>query len=80
LNDLRGENGYSLAYEVVRSDKSGKSILSDGSLTWGGWYGTDYVIDPKENLILLMYLNTEPLQTGFELKRLYHNLVYQALK
>jgi CubicO group peptidase (beta-lactamase class C family) len=80
LQDLRGDNGFSLAYEVIRSDKSGKSILSDGSLTWGGWYGTDYVIDPKENLILLMYLNTEPLQTGFELKRLYHNLVYQALK
>lgn len=80
VGDLRGEIGFGLAFDDFRSQYSYRSIISQGSLRWGGWYGTDYVIDPAEELILLFYVNVEPNNVGFDLKVLFHNLVYQALK
>jgi len=79
VGDFRGVNGYGLAYEVIRSG-SGKSIISDGAVSWGGWFNTDYVIDPAENMILLFYTNTEPMNTEKDIKAVFRNLVYQALK
>jgi len=80
VGDLRGEIGFGLAFDDFRSQYSYRSIISQGALRWGGWYGTDYVIDPAEDLILLFYVNVEPNNVGFDVKVLFHNLVYQALK
>jgi CubicO group peptidase (beta-lactamase class C family) len=80
VGDLRGEIGFGLAFDDFRSEYSYRTIISQGALRWGGWYGTDYVIDPAEELILLFYVNVEPNNVGFDLKVLFHNLVYQALK
>lgn len=80
VGDLRGEIGFGLAFDDFRKEYSYRSIASEGSLRWGGWFGTDYVIDPKEDLILLFYINLEPNNTGTDFKVLFHNLVYQALK
>ncbi len=79
VGDLRGEIGYSLAFDYF-SPQYYRSIVSEGSMRWGGWYGTDYIIDPKEDLILLFYVNLEPNNSGIDFKTLFHNLVYQALK
>lgn len=79
VGDLRGEIGYSLAFDYF-SPQYYRSIVSAGSMRWGGWYGTDYIIDPKEDLILLFYVNLEPNNSGVDFKVLFHNLVYQALK
>jgi len=79
VGDFRGEIGFSLAFDYF-SPQYYRSIVSEGSMRWGGWYGTDYVIDPKEDLILLFYVNLEPNNSGVDFKVLFHNLVYQALK
>ena len=80
VGDFRGEIGFGLAFDDFRPEYSYRSIASEGSLRWGGWFGTDYVIDPKEDLILLFYINIEPNNSGIDFKVLFHNLVYQALK
>jgi len=80
VGDLRGEIGFGLAFDDFRPQYSYRSIASEGSLRWGGMFGTDYLIDPKEDLILLFYINLEPNNTGTDFKVLFHNLVYQALK
>lgn len=79
VGDFRGEIGFSLAFDYFGPDYY-RSIVSEGSMRWGGWYGTDYIIDPKEDLILLFYINLEPNNSGIDFKVLFHNLVYQALK
>ena len=79
VGDFRGEIGFSLAFDYFGHDYY-RSIVSEGSMRWGGWYGTDYIIDPKEDLILLFYINLEPNNSGIDFKVLFHNLVYQALK
>ncbi|MCE5331092.1 MAG: beta-lactamase family protein [Bacteroidales bacterium] len=79
VGDMRGEIGFGLAFDDFRPQYGYRSIVSEGSLRWGGMFGTDYVIDPKEDLILLFYINLEPNNTGTDFKVLFHNLVYQAL-
>lgn len=51
-------------------------MVSPGSLHWGGYYNTDYLIDPKENLIILLYTNRVPDTKVWEK---FLNTVYQAL-
>jgi CubicO group peptidase (beta-lactamase class C family) len=80
VKDLRGEIGFGLAFDDFRQEYSHESIASEGSLRWGGMFGTDYIIDPKEDLILLFYINLQPNNTGNDFKVMFHNLVYQALK
>jgi len=52
-------------------------MVSSGSLAWGGMYNTDYLIDPKENLIVLLYTNRIPDTKVWEK---FLNTVYQALE
>lgn len=80
VGDLRGEIGFGLAFDDFRKEYSFRSIASEGSLRWGGMFGTDYIIDPKEDLILLFYINLQPNSSGTDFKVLFHNLVYQALR
>jgi len=80
VGDLRGSIGFGLAFDDFRAQYSYSSIASEGSLRWGGMFGTDYIIDPKEDLILLFYINLQPNNSGTDFKVLFHNLVYQALK
>jgi len=80
VNDLRGEIGFGLAFDDFRTEYIHQSIASEGTLRWGGMFGTDYVIDPKEDLILLFYINLEPNINGKNFQFIFHNLVYQALK
>lgn len=80
VGDLRGEIGFGLAFDDFRKEYSYRSIASEGSLRWGGMFGTDYIIDPKEDLILLFYINLQPNLSEIDFKVLFHNLVYQAIK
>jgi len=52
-------------------------MVSPGSLQWGGMYNTDYLIDPKEGLILLLYTNRIPDVLIWEK---FVNTVYQVLQ
>jgi len=53
------------------------SMVSPGALAWGGMYNTDYLIDPKEDLIILLYTNRIPDTYIWEK---FLNTVYQALE
>ena len=80
VGHMRGEIGFGMAWDVFTPENAHNTIVSEGSMRWGGMFGTDYIIDPKENLILLMYVNNMPNFSGYNAKTLLHNTVYQALK
>lgn len=80
VGDMRGEIGFGMAWDVFTPQNAHNTIVSEGSMRWGGMFGTDYIIDPAENLIVLMYVNNMPNQSGYNPKTLLHNVVYQALK
>ncbi len=80
VGDIRGDIGFGLAWDVFRPQNAHNSIVSVGSMRWGGMFGTDYIIDPKEDLIVMVYVNIMPNNSGVNQKTLMHNLVYQAIK
>jgi CubicO group peptidase (beta-lactamase class C family) len=51
---------------------------SAGEYMWGGWAGTFFWVDPKEELIGI-YLSQSPGPVRPYYRRLFKNLVYQAL-
>ena len=79
VKNLRGDVGFGLAWDVFDEGFRYKSMISEGSMRWGGMFGTDYIIDPSEDLIILFYTNLEPNRTGVDFKGLMHQLTYQAL-
>ena len=89
VNQLPQPNGggpdfhFGLAFQIypeVETQRRGISnftqMVSPGALQWGGMYNTDYLIDPKENLIIILYTNRIPDTKIWEK---FVNVVYQAL-
>ncbi|HEX6627244.1 MAG TPA: serine hydrolase domain-containing protein [Gemmatimonadaceae bacterium] len=52
-------------------------VTSVGSYFWGGAYGSSYMVDPKEHLVIVFMENRLPRKS--EPGDNFHNLVYQAL-
>lgn len=77
---MRGEIGFGMAWDVFTPENAHNTIISEGSMRWGGMFGTDYIIDPAEKTLLLMYTNNMPNFSGYNAKTLLHNVAYQALK
>jgi CubicO group peptidase (beta-lactamase class C family) len=48
-----------------------------GSFGWGGAFTTWYVVDPSEDLIMLLYTNID--QLDFDILEKLKIVVYQAL-
>lgn len=80
VGEMRGEIGFGMAWDVFTPQNAHNTIITEGSMRWGGMFGTDYVIDPQEELIVLMYTNCMPNTSGVNPKTLLINTVYQALK
>jgi len=66
--------GESIAWEVQNGFSP---LVSPGALSWGGMANTDYIIDPKEDMIILLYTNRIPDTYIWEK---FLNTVYQVLE
>jgi CubicO group peptidase (beta-lactamase class C family) len=66
--------GEGLAWE---SPQGFSPMPSAGSLSWGGMANTDYLIDPQEDMIVLLYTNRLPDTRVWEK---FLNTVYQVLE
>ena len=80
VGKMRGEIGFGMAWDVFTPENAHNTIVSEGSMRWGGMFGSDYIIDPQEQLLVLMYVNNMPNLSGYNPKTLMHNVTYQALK
>ncbi|WP_111641198.1 serine hydrolase domain-containing protein [Marinimicrobium alkaliphilum] len=59
---------FGLGFELYHEDKKPAPEVSNSAYAWGGMLGTEYIIDPEENLIALFYINMyqrEPLYPAF---------------
>ncbi len=68
--------GFGLGFETV--DRFGANGLSSqGTFSWGGAYGSNYRVDPKEKLVIVFMVQQIPNRTDLAAK--FPTLVYQAL-
>jgi len=72
-------NKFGLGFEIVTEQGAAMIPGSIGSFKWGGIYSTDYLIDPKEDMVCLVYTNCLPT-VFWQFTRLYRPLIYQALE
>lgn len=75
---IYGQNGkgFGLGFETVeRIGANGYSSV--GSFGWGGAYGSTYMVDPAERMVVVFMINQMPMQTDVAAK--FPTLVYQAL-
>jgi CubicO group peptidase (beta-lactamase class C family) len=80
IGDLNlGRNKFGLGFEITT--ESGQAVLgiSEGSFSWGGYFGTTYWADPMEQLVCLVFMQQSPLSHG-EIQNKFKALVYQALE
>jgi CubicO group peptidase (beta-lactamase class C family) len=57
LFGVAGNYLFGLGLEITNEEMAARTMKTPGSLRWGGMYGTEYLIDPKEDLIILFYTN-----------------------
>ena len=67
--------GYGLSVRVVNHAVAGGSRLSDGSFGWSGAYGTHFWVDPKEEIVAVLMIQT-PVR---DMRPEFENAVMQAI-
>ncbi|MGB4293369.1 MAG: serine hydrolase domain-containing protein [Bacteroidales bacterium] len=80
IGDLSLEyDKFGLGFQITT--ERGQSVLgvSEGSFSWGGYFGTTYWADPKEKIVGLLFMQQVPLSHGGEIQSKFKALVYQAI-
>jgi CubicO group peptidase (beta-lactamase class C family) len=75
---LPGRNpgeGYGLSVRVVHNAAASGSRVSNGSFGWSGAFGTHFWVDPKEDLIAVLMIQT-PVN---DMRPEFENAVMQAI-
>ncbi len=70
--------GYGLGFGVISEPKFLTELGSLGSYYWGGFYYTSFVIDPKEDMVVVFMAQLHPTG-GLDLDRKAILLPYQAI-
>jgi CubicO group peptidase (beta-lactamase class C family) len=71
---------FGLGFEIIGEQSNYADLASPGSFGWGGAYTSDYLIDPKEEIVLQLFTNILPYAYGGEFNRKLKILIYQALE
>lgn len=80
IGDLSlGNNKFGLGFEITTAAGQAKLGVTEGSFSWGGFFGTTYWADPKEKLVCLLFMQQWPLSHG-EIQDKFRVLVYQAVE
>jgi len=74
-----GDNSMGLGFGITSDKGSADGSRNEGSFSWGGFFGTTYWADPKENLVCLIMTQQTPNSHG-ELSQQFEQLVYASLK
>jgi CubicO group peptidase (beta-lactamase class C family) len=79
IGDLnRNRNKFGLGFEITTAYGQAELGITEGSFSWGGYFGTTYWADPKERLVCLVFMQQSPLSHP-EIQNKFKALVYQTL-
>jgi CubicO group peptidase (beta-lactamase class C family) len=69
--------GFGLGFSILERAGADNTLMTEGTYGWGGAYGSQYRVDPRERIVLVFMVNQLPNRTDIAAK--FPNLVYQAL-
>jgi len=76
---LMGNDNFGLGFQIQSEKSANLKMRSKGSFSWGGYYGTTYWADPKENMVVLIMTQHTPNSNGFLSGRI-ENIIYGIIK
>ncbi|MCC7401467.1 MAG: beta-lactamase family protein [Chitinophagaceae bacterium] len=80
INDLwLGPDKFGLGFEITTKKGAAIGARSEGSFSWGGYYGTNFWADPEKKLACLIMTQQTPKQHN-DLSKKFEVAVYQSLK
>jgi len=71
---------FGLGFQLITEQSHYGDQASPGSFTWGGMYCSEFTIDPKEELIMLIFTNVHPYAYYSDFVKKFRIAVYQALE
>ena len=78
IGDLQvREDKFGLGFRITSKQSEAKLGMSEGSFSWGGYFGTTFWVDPKEKLVCMIFSQQAPLKSDLQDK--FRASVYQAL-
>lgn len=77
--DINGDK-FGLGFLVTTAEGTQRKLgLTEGSFTWGGFFGTNAWADPKEKVVAVLFMQQWPISRQ-EIFDKFKVLVYQTLK
>jgi CubicO group peptidase (beta-lactamase class C family) len=73
-----GENKFGFGFSIISEASSNRGPSQDGTYAWGGAFSTSYFVDPKEEMIVLLYRQMWGPNIA-KTDRAFRPLVYQAI-
>jgi CubicO group peptidase (beta-lactamase class C family) len=73
------QDKFGLGFQIFTEESHYGDQATPNSLMWGGMYCSEYTIDPKEELILLVFTNIHPFAHYGDFVRKFRIVTYQAL-
>ena len=74
-----GNDNFGLGFRITSKKSADLNMFSEGTYSWGGYYGTSYYVDPKEKLIILIMTQHTPNSHG-DFNQKVENIIYSSLK
>jgi len=74
-----GIDYFGLGFGITSAKSAARNPRSEGSFSWGGYYGTTYWADPKRNLVCLIMTQHNPNSHG-DLSAKVEALIYASMK
>jgi CubicO group peptidase (beta-lactamase class C family) len=66
---------YGLSMRVISDHAARGTLLSNGSFGWSGYFGTHFFVDPEEELVGVLLVQT----ANGEVNRDFETMVMQAI-
>ena len=79
LSGIQGNFRFGMGFDIGSESNFNVNLRSPGSLSWGGLYGTAYLIDYQENMIALLYTNVRDWDNNPRVLDRFRMSVYQAM-
>jgi CubicO group peptidase (beta-lactamase class C family) len=74
----KGENHYSLTFNVITKTGEVAGKGSEGTFSWGGYFNTNYWADPKEQIIAVLMKQTRGLRSDPS-EAIFTRMIYQSI-
>jgi CubicO group peptidase (beta-lactamase class C family) len=74
-----GKNKFGLGFELATQESVSNSSGSVGAFGWAGAFATNYLIDPVQDMIIIIYINADPFSNRSKIISEFNKLVYKAL-